>query len=124
MNDMEPSDSAQNPNTNREDLRQQYEGLRKLFVVALIAMLILSGALTIFLFRQWVFLRKDLESLRPQIAAIKKTEEPQIQNFVNLMIGYGRTDPNFKPILAKYKLAPDTAPQVAPTGVPTAPANK
>src|SRR3954471_16258901 len=92
------------------DLLEHYDQLRQLFVAALVAMLILSVGVNYFLFQQKSFVQKDLETVRPQLSLLlanyQKVEDPQIKSFVNALVGYGRTHPDFNPILAKYKIAP------------------
>lgn len=122
---------------NTSGAPEQYETLRKLFVATLVALIILSGALNIFFLRQLIFIRKDLEAVRPQInqllANYQATEDPQIKSFLSSLVGYGRAHPDFIPILVKYKIVPDTAPRMAapapaapaaPTLTPVKPAKK
>ena len=112
-------------------LQEQYESLRKLFLAALFALVLLGFSLNIFLLRQMIFVRKELEAVRPQINQMvenyTKNEEPQIRGFVNSLITYGQTHPDFTPVLAKYKIVPNTPASVAPAapaGLPTAPVKK
>ncbi|MEO5804725.1 MAG: hypothetical protein ABIR24_14465 [Verrucomicrobiota bacterium] len=128
MNDSEQFDTAPDFGSGSKEAREQYEGLRKLLLATLVAVLILSGSLNIFLLRQMAFIRKDLESARPKVsqllASYQKNEEPEIKRFVNTLVGFARTHPDFNPILAKYKIVPETPTAIAPTGVPTKPASK
>ncbi len=127
MNDSEQFDSDfASPNENMADVQQ--EGLRKLFLATLVAVLILAGSMNIFLIRQMVFMRKDLEAVRPQVKLImetyQKVEEPQIKGFINALVTFSRTHPDFSPVLAKYKIVPEVQQTTAPTGVPTTPTRK
>ncbi|MEO6181924.1 MAG: hypothetical protein ABIP71_02220 [Verrucomicrobiota bacterium] len=136
MNDPENFDSPPNlpAEAKKSGAPEQYETLRKLFIATLIALLILSGALNIFFLRQMIFVRKDLDVVRPQVnqlvANYRATEDPQIKNFLSSLVGFGRTHPDFIPILVKYKIVPDTAPRTAapapatPTLTPVKPAKK
>jgi hypothetical protein len=126
MNDSEQFDLPSDFGTR--NATADCDSLRRLFIAGLVAMLIIGGSLNIFFLRQVVFMRKDLAAVRPQIQQVlanyQKTEDPQIKNFVNSLIAYGRLHPDFNPILTKYKLttaAPVPTSSVAPTGVPTVP---
>ena len=105
------------PNTN--DLQAQCDALRHLIVSILILVIVISGTLGIYLLRQWQSSRKDLAAIRPQaaqmIAEYQKVSAPLMTDFVKKVTEYGRTHPDFAPILAKYGLKPG-----GPTGaVPT-----
>jgi len=117
MNESEPFDPA--PGVDFEaGLQAQLDGLRKLFLAALAALLIMGISLNVFLLRQTAFVRKDLQNARPQVAQLaanfEKNEEPQIRNFVNALVEFSRSHPDFKPILAKYKIATDLPPAKMP----------
>lgn len=127
MNDSESFDAAPNFDAD-ENFRQQFEGLRKLFLVALVALIILGISLNVFLLRQTAFVRKDLQTVRPQVnqllANFEKHEEPQIKSFVNALIGFSKTHPDFKPILIKYNVATEIPATAATVKVPATPAKK
>ncbi len=137
MNDSENLDSPASfsAEAKTSSAIEPYEALRKLFVATLLALIILSGGLNIFFLRQMIFVRKDLDVVRPQVSQLlanyQATEDPQIKTFINSLIGYGRTHPDFLPILVKYKVVPDTtAPRMtapapaAPAQAPAKPAKK
>lgn len=125
MNDSEKFDSApefQSPVAKSSEDR--FEALQKLFFAMLVAVLIMSLSLNVFLVRQTIFARTDLETVRLQMnllnANYQKFEEPQIRGFVNALIGFGQTNPDFVPILTKYKL-PLTPIPSGPAAVSPAP---
>lgn len=128
MNEPEPFDAA--PEVGPEaGLQAQLDGLRKLFLAALAAMLIMGISLNVFLLRQTAFVRRDLQTARPQVAQLtanfEKSEEPQIRSFVNALVEFSRSHPDFKPILAKYKIATDLPPAKMPESkAVTVPAKK
>ena len=127
MNDSDQFGSPTDLGSGNRELHQDHEVLRKLFVAALVAMLILSGSLAVFLIRQVIFVRRDLEGVRPQVermvATFHQVEEPQINSFVTNLLNFARTHPDFNPILAKYQITPGMMP-IAPTAIPSAPAKK
>lgn len=127
MNDSELFDAAPDVGPAETNLQIQFEGLRKLFLATLVALLILGISLNVFLLRQAAFARKDLQVVRPQVkqllANFEKSEEPQIKSFVNALIGFSKTHPDFKPILAKYNITTEI-PAVAAPKAPAQPAKK
>ena len=100
------------------ELREQVESLRHLVGSVLILLLVVSGTINLFLYREWKTSRSDLANFKPQaanaIAAYQKNEHPFVQNFITKMIEYGQTHADFVPILNKYPI-PKAAPP--PTGV-------
>ena len=111
------------------DLQAQYDQLRQLIASVLILVIVISGTLGIYLLRQWQSSRKDLIAIRPQAAqmiAEYQKSAPLMGDFVKKIADYGRTHPDFAPVLARYGLRPasptNTAP--APLGSPPAAAPK
>src|ERR1017187_6066057 len=103
------------------DLQAQYEALRHLVVSILVLLVVISGTLNIYLLRQWRTTSKDLAGIRPQaaqmIAEYQRVSAPLMTDFVKKITEYGRTHPDFAPILTKYGLKPG-----GPTGtVPATP---
>ena len=100
------------------DLQAQYDALRHLVVSLLILVVVISGTLNIYLLRQWRSTSKDLAGIRPQasqmIADYQKTSGPVMQEFVKRITDYGKTHPDFAPVLAKYGLKPSTPTNAAP----------
>ncbi len=105
------------------DFRAQYDQLRHLIASVLILVLVISGTLGIYLLRQWQSSRKDLAVIRPQaaqmIAEYQQKSGPLMSDFVKKIADYGRTHPDFTPVLAKYGLRPG-----GPTNTPPAAAPK
>jgi hypothetical protein len=101
------------------DLQAQCDALRHLITSILILVIVISGTLNIYLLRQWKTTSKDLASIRPQatqmINEYGQKSGPLMDDFVNRITEYGRTHPDFAPILAKYNIKP-----VVATGVPAA----
>ena len=111
------------------DLQAQYNALQHLVVSVLILVIMISGTLTIFLLRQWVWAKRDLAAIRPQatqmIADYQKVNAPVMTDFVEKLKKYGQTHPDFAPVLTKYNLkpaAPTTAAPARLTPPPPAPA--
>jgi hypothetical protein len=95
---------------NANDLQAQCDALRHLIVSILILVIVISGTLNIYLLRQWRTASKDLAVIRPQatqmIAEYQRVSAPLMTDFVKKITEYGRTHPDFAPILAKYGLKP------------------
>ena len=79
----------------------------------LVALIVVSGTLTVYLYRQVSMAGKDLAQGEQLKVALEKREVP-VENFVNELVAYGEKHPDFVPVLKKYGIAP-----VA--GVPAAP---
>ena len=102
---------------NLADLQAKYDSLQQLMVGAFILLLILAGTLCMFFQRQASNLKNDLGLLRQQttnMVAQLKLNEPFIDELLRKFQDYGRTHPDFMPILAKYGAAPTNRP-AAPT---------
>lgn len=86
-------------------LQEQLDALQRTVVIALVLMIILSGALNLFLLRQVKFSRTDLANTKPQATALINDYTkamPMMNEFVNRVREYGRTHPDYMPILVKY----------------------
>jgi len=125
---MDNLDNTKPTQIGANDLQAQCQTLQHLVVSILILVLVLSGTLNIYLLRQWRTVSKDLAAIRPQATQIiteyKNVSAPLINDFVRKITDYGRTHPDFAPILAKYNLKPSpatNAPPAAPTTRPPAP---
>jgi hypothetical protein len=103
---------------NANDLQAQCDALRHLIVSILILVIVISGTLNIYLLRQWRTASKDLAVIRPQatqmIAEYQRVSAPLMTDFVKKITEYGRTHPDFAPILAKYGLKPASLTGAAP----------
>jgi hypothetical protein len=111
------------PATN--DLQAQFDALRHLVVSLLILVIVVSGTLNIYLLRQWRSVSRDLAAVRPQatqmIAEYQKVTGPLMTDFVKKLTEYGRSHPDFAPVLAKYNLKAATPTNAAPAPAPAAP---
>ena len=126
MNDLETK-----PESNATGSRNEYEGMQRQLNLLLIAVVILSGTFSVFLWRQTRYLRRDLEGLKAQGGpAIQRynQEKPTVDAFVAKVAEYARSHPDFAPIAKKYQLhsitnVPAAATQpVAPAANKTTPA--
>ena len=114
MSDLE----SRNPITGgNDDLRQECASLQRQVTTLLLAVFVLSGTLTVFLWRQARYARADLEVLKPpasQIIQSFKQEKPIMDDFLVKLADFGKTHPDFGPILTKYKIQSSSVPVTTP----------
>jgi len=95
------------------DTTSQIAALRTQVFTLLLALIIVSGTLTAYLYRQATSTRKDIEALRPQAEQVIGTfnqNQKLMTDFINQLVAYSQTHPEFKPVLAKYGVVPNAAP--------------
>jgi len=110
---MNPSESQFEParSTDRsasfEDFQRQYNTLQNLFHAALVAVILLSLGVSLFIFKQMRLLRSQLEEQRPGVSRLiadyQKNSEPVIRNFTSAMERFAATNRDFQPIMEKYR---------------------
>jgi hypothetical protein len=116
--------------TEPGDVVGELESLRHLVVSVLVLSLVVSGTLAVYLWLQVRHTSQELQVQRPMlkitIDQYKNGGERMIDQFVVNLQEYGRTHPDFIPVLAKHGLKPgaapstNTAPAPAPAGKPPA----
>lgn len=127
MSDLNPSDlnPASPASSELTELKAQCAQLRAQTHNLRIAQLIVAFAVAGFF---WVEARRNgqaLETMRPQaaqVADVTKKQSPAINDFVNRLAEFGRTHPDFVPVLTKYGIP--TTPASAVPGVPPAATKK
>jgi len=105
------------PQTNSPVSDEQTEliaSLRRQMTLLLVALIVLSGTLTAYLFYQSRTMGRDLDLLEPQARVVIDNYQknlPRIQKFVEELVTYGQRHPDFQPILKKYgiPLTPQSA---------------
>lgn len=73
----------------------------------LLALVILSGTLAVYLYRQSSIVSSDLQAIKPgamQLIDAMKREKPGMDQFILKLAEYGKTHPDFKSIVDKYGL--------------------
>src|SRR5260370_23810860 len=89
------------------DLQAQFDSLQQLVSSLLVVLIVISGTLTIFLLRQWRFVKTELDERTPEAAQLLveyTNSYAMTQDFAKKLAEYGRTHPDFGPITAKYRL--------------------
>jgi hypothetical protein len=121
---MDNLDSKRTIQPEVNDLQAEFDALRHLVVSILILLIVVSGTFSIYLLRQWRTTSKELAVMRPQFAQMigvyQKDEAPWMGEIFKKFTEYGRTHPDFVPILAKYNIKPAAA-TGAPPATATAP---
>ncbi|MGA2241872.1 MAG: hypothetical protein ABSH11_07515 [Verrucomicrobiota bacterium] len=99
------------------ELMDQIVALRHQVFTLLLALVVVSGTLTVVLYRQARLTGKDIESIKPQATQIIETfkrDRAGMENFVKQLTTYGNTHPDFQPILRKYGVVPQSQPAATP----------
>ncbi len=120
MSDLNPTSPT---SAELTELKEQCAQLRSQTHNLRIAQLIVALAVAGFF---WVEVRRNgqaLATMRPQaaqVAEVTKKQTPAINDFVNRLAEYGRTHPDFVPVLTKYGI-PTATTSAVPGIVPAAP---
>ena len=89
------------PDNNNGELA----ALKNQVFTLLVALIVVSGTLTVFLYRQVSLTGKDYEQAK-QLSNALTQQENAIGNFVNHLVAYGEKHPDFVPVLKKYGIEP------------------
>lgn len=106
-----------NESSSHSEISAQIAGLRRQAFTLLLALIIVSGTLTVFLYRQASLTRRDIAAVKPQATQIIQAftqNSPNIQNFIKQLAAFGVTHPDFRPILQKYGIVPTNAAAATP----------
>jgi hypothetical protein len=96
------------PTVTIQELEQQCHDLRTLLAATLVSLLILTLGLTLFLVKQNRLVRSKLKDSRPVVyrtAADFQTKEPNMKTFIYSLQNYAASNPDFQPILDRYRMA-------------------
>ena len=118
MNDLESNSPS--------DLAGQVASLQRQVFTLLLALIVISGTLVVYLGYESYHIGKDNRTITAQVVQPYKQKLPAIQSFLNDLITYSKSHPDFRPILVKNGVitaeAPATNPPAKPAAAPTAPA--
>jgi hypothetical protein len=94
------------------DLNEQVAALQRQVFSLLLALIVVSGTLTVYLYRQASMTGKDITALHQQydgmIRAFQQNQTGMI-SFVNQLVIYSETHPEFRPVLIKFGVNPPPA---------------
>jgi hypothetical protein len=91
-----------------ENSSEQIAALKNQVFTLLIALIVVSGTLTVFLYREASTAGKDIAQ-EQQLAAVMNQNEVAINTFLTKLTAYADKHPEFKPVLAKYGITPAAA---------------
>ena len=106
------------------DSNPEFSALKAQVFTLLVALIVVSGTLTVYLYRQASVTAKDIETIKPQAQKLIGTynqNQKLMNDFIVQLVDYGRTHPEFRPVLLKYGITGNTAPPAAPAAAPVAP---
>ena len=110
-----------NETAGTADLSEQVSALQRQVFSLLLALIVVSGTITVYLYRQASLAGKDIDALHKQADTMIKAVEqnqPQMINFVNQLVIYSQTHKDFIPVLMKFGVNPMLPP---PGAAPAAP---
>ena len=100
------------------DNYSEIAALRSQVFTLLVALIVVSGTLTVYLYRQSSLAGKD-QLQAEQLSQNLAKNEAGVINFINQLVAYGQTHPDFVPVLTKYGIAPVAGvPVTAPAAAP------
>jgi hypothetical protein len=119
------------PETNSPtlvELTDEIVALRHQVFTLLLALLVVSGTLTVYLYRQARMIGKDIEAIRPQALPVIQVFNQNRQNmdmFVNQLAVFGNTHPDFQQqVLRKYNIVLPPPATTSPPAATPAPKTK
>jgi hypothetical protein len=89
-----------NDSTNSSEI----SALKGQLFTLLVALIVVSGTVTVYLFRQASLEGKAITASKPQAEQLIKVfnqNQAVVQDFVKQVAVYGQTHPDFRPVLAK-----------------------
>jgi hypothetical protein len=97
----------------QDDIQSQVDRLRQLIHSLLILAIVISGTFAVFLYNQLWYTRKDLEDVRGPVSQYNKTAGPATDEFLQKLVTFSKTHPDYHPIASKYGLLTNV-PTVSP----------
>jgi len=117
----QPKVSA-SPGVAAGELQYHFEGLRSLFLFALLALIAMTLTVDVcFIRRQMVYVRAQLDDQQPKVREKItgfKSREPMVRDFIASLQAFAASNHDFQPILDRYRLVLAPYMQPPPAGVP------
>jgi hypothetical protein len=102
------------PENTNNDTSYELAAIRNQLFTLLIALIVVTGTFTVYLFRQTSMAGKDIAQAVNAEKEMGGTEAA-ITDFVNKLVIYGEKHPEFLPVLKRHGIAPvPGVPPVAP----------
>ena len=114
------------PTAALQELEQKFQDLRTLFTAGLVALLVLSCSLNLFLAKQMRQVRTKVTESRPIVARVQaefQRKEPRMKDFINALQSYSASNRDFQPVIDRYRtvlssyLVRPMAVSTTPTGI-------
>jgi type II secretory pathway component PulF len=107
------------------DNNSELAGLKNQVFVLLVALIVVSGTVTVYLYRQASLAGKDLTQGQ-QLSDMLSKNEMVVQNFITKLVAFGEKHPDFsQQVLKKYGIAPVAGvpanAMISPAAAPAAP---
>ncbi|MGB8167535.1 MAG: hypothetical protein WCF18_08585 [Chthoniobacteraceae bacterium] len=107
------------------DTNSEIEALKRQVFSLLLALIVVSGTVTTYLFYQSSAAGNELNNIRPQATQIINAfnqNQALMNSFISQLVEYGKAHPDFRPVLLKYGIVPTgTAPMAPAAAAPAAP---
>jgi hypothetical protein len=103
------------------ELKEVCGELQRQTTLLLVGLIVLSFTLAFFVGFQVRRTGRDLDAIQPQATKMmmaSEKEEPTINAFMAKITEYGRSHPDFAPIMAKYRLSTNSAASKLNAGAP------
>ena len=96
-------------NNNSESIIAELTSLKNQVFILLVALIVVSGTLTVCLYRQVSIAGKDMQQCQQILAS--DGNQAAINNMIGQLVNYGEKHPDFLPVLKKYGITPGAQPQ-------------
>lgn len=96
------------PSVTVQELEAQCQDLRTLLTATLVALLVFSIGVNLFLAKEQRMIRQKLSESRPMVydlTAQFRKKEPNMKAFLSALQTYAYANPDFQPLLERYKVA-------------------
>ena len=117
------------PLPENDSLQQQLESLRQLVISLLVLVIVVSGTINIYLYRQLKYARNDLGLFRQQASAIigefQTRNQPALKEFVDQLKEFEKSpkaNEAYRQLMRKYGIITNVPPVSAPAPAPVGPA--
>ena len=94
------------PTVALQELEQKFQDLRTLFTASLVALLVLSCSINLFLAKQMRQVRTKVTESRPLVARVQaefQRKEPRMREFINALQSYAAGNRDFQPVIDRYR---------------------
>jgi len=103
---------------NNNDTNSEITALKNQVFALLVAMVVVTGSFTVYLYRQDSLLGKQYTMLNAQYDQTKSS----VGTFLGQLVAYSQKHPEFTPLLKKYGIIPGpAAPSAPPSTAPAIP---